>query len=532
MRDICKRIGERKAFYIVMLIGCFLRLFYIGNIPGNCALYVDEIFSGYESWSHLHYGVDYLGYHFPVYLPVWGGGMSIMQAMCQMPFIAVFGPTSFALRLPAAILGCITIYAFYYICKNIGDEKFALLSAFLLSVMPWHIMQSRWALDCNYFVGFITISVALLIKASENNKFFPLAAGFLGLTLYTYALPWVVMPLFVAGAIAYLLYCKKIRFDRYLFIGIAVLAVLAVPLLLFVMVNYGIISEIRTPVISIPKLSHFRSDELSLSPKAMIKRLYDTLVLFVSQDDGRVSDVTPMFGLYYKFSNVLILIGIAICITEAWKSLKERKTDYGVLITLLFICAMILGSTTEIFFSRINIIHIPMTFFLVKGVWFLIEILGDKALRVAVGVYGCCCIAFLMYYFTYHDDNVAFVYLDGAKSSLEYVDTLYDNGTASDDAIVHIVSGLSFTHVLFYEQYPTKQFIEDVRYADLSDVDYVMTPLSFGKYDFESAVLGKTDYEYQSGDVYICESDDSHAKEFMKENGLQIEYLGNLVVGY
>ena len=532
MSTFIKKVKENKRLVFVFAVAFFLRLFYIGNIPGNRALYADELFSGYESWSLLHFGYDYLGYHFPVYLPVWGGGMSIMQALWQMPFILIFGLNSFALRLPAGILGCITVYCFYYICKKIKGEEFAIFAAFILAVMPWHIMQSRWGLDCNYFVGFITISIALLIKATENNRFISLALGFVGLTLYTYALPWAVMPLFVVGSFVYLLFQKKIEFNRHLIIGIVVLAVIATPLMIFLLVNYDIIPEIKTGIISFPRLSHFRSDELSLSPKAMLKRFYDSLIMFVSQDDGRVSDVTPMFGLYYKFSNCFILIGIVACIIDFYNSCKKKVMDNSAFFLILFVCAVILSGITEIFFSRINIIHIPMTYFLVLGLWYIKDLLGDKVLPVAVGVYICCAVAFLGYYVTYHDDNVAEAYIDGCESALDYVDSLYESGEADEGATVQMLSGVGFTQTIFYTKYPTDKFIEDVNYADLEVTGGANIPLTLGKYDYTRQVIEGTALQYTPGDVYVCQNTDSEAIKFLQDNGLELKYFTNIVVAH
>lgn len=521
-----------KKLLIVFLFGFLVRLLYIGNIPGNTALYSDELFSGYESWSLLKYGIDYRGYHLPVYLPVWGGGMSIMQALCQMPFIAIFGLNSFSLRLPAAILGCITLYCFYYICLKSKGADFALFATFILSVMPWHIMQSRWALDCNYFVGFMAISIALLIKASENNKYLPLASLFFGLTLYTYALPWMVMPLFAIGSVCYLLLSKKITSYKYLGVSTLVLLVMAIPLMLFVLVNYDIIPEIVTPIFSVPKLPHFRSDEFSFSAKNVLRNFYNTLQLFVSQDDGRVSDVTPMFGLYYKFSNVFIFVGLASCIVSVFGKMRKSEYTGEFFIALQFVCALIIGSITEIFFSRINIIHIPMTYFCALGLWKLVEVIKGKSREIAVVVYSLACFAFLIYYFTYHDDNVALAYDDGCEDAIEYIDDSLAESGDGNDSTVYLFSGVYFTHVLFYEKYPTPQFIEDVEYADLEVTGGSMIPRKLGKYDLTVAVEGAEYPEARVGNYYVCSTSDTAALEYFKEYGLIVEYFNYIAVAH
>lgn len=515
-------------FICLLFFGCFLRLFYIGNIPGNTALYSDEIFSGYEAWSMLHYGYDYLGYHFPVYLPCWGSGMSVMQALCQMPFIGIFGLNSFALRLPAAILGCITLYAFYYICKEIKDKNFAYFATFILCIMPWHIMQSRWGLDCNYFAGFITISIALFIKSTHNKKFLPLAFCFLGLTLYTYALPWIVMPIFVLGVLVYFLMNKNIVIDRYLILSVAILILLAFPLFLFLLVNYDVIPEIRTSVISIPRLSKFRNGELITSVKSLLKNFYNSFLLFVSQDDGRVSDVTPLFGLYYKFSNPFILIGLVKCIIDIHEAFKKKVADFSFIIFLLFICSVILSATTEIYFSRINIIHIPMTYFCAYGLWSIIDILKHHSKEIVIITYSLACIIFIIYYFTYHDDAVAEAYDDGCKQALSYVSEITEPDSQAE---VHLLSGVFFTHVIFYTEYPTDRFMQDVDYADLEVTGGNMIPRKFGKYDLTHYVEGAPLTDPVKGDIYICSHSDKESVKYLEKNNMNIKHFSTILVG-
>ncbi len=452
-------LKKKNKLLIILIFGSFLRLFYIGNIPGNTALYVDEMLSGYESWSLLHYGIEYAGYPFPVYLPAWGLGMSTMQALIQMPFILIFGLNSFALQLPAAILGCITLYAFYYICKNIKSDEFALFATFMLAIMPWHIMQSRWALDCNYFVGFITIVIALLIKSSRDNRFLPLTFFFIGATLYTYALPWTVMPLFVLGSIIYLFYSKSIDKTWYLVGSIIILAIMALPLLLFIAVNMNILPEIVTPFISIPKINHFRSDEFSLSIRGMLSNLAATFNMFVKQDDGTFLGTTASFGLYYKISGVFILIGFAECLIAFFTTKKLPRNE--VYILLLFVCAVLVASSTEIYFYRINIIQIPMTFFLSNGLWYLTDILAHRSRSVIVMAYSILCFFFIVFYFTDYDSSAANFFNDGNKDAIEFVKQQRSSGVLSDDNTVHVISGMSFTAALFYEQYPTDK-VQDI----------------------------------------------------------------------
>lgn len=55
-----------------------------------------------------------------------------------------FLPTPFLIRLPFAVLGVVSVYLFYLLVKEIfDDEKVSLISVFVLSILPWHVQESR-----------------------------------------------------------------------------------------------------------------------------------------------------------------------------------------------------------------------------------------------------------------------------------------------------------------------------------------------------------------------------------------------------
>ncbi|MCR5669410.1 MAG: glycosyltransferase family 39 protein [Butyrivibrio sp.] len=519
----------KLEFLFIMIIGCFLRIFYIGNIPGNKSMYVDEMLCGYESWSILNYGFDYKGYPFPVYLPSWGTGMNALQCYVQIPFIKVFGLNSFACRLPAAILGCVSLYAFFYICKKIKDENFALFALFLLCVMPWHIMQSRWSIECNFFSGFITIAFAILIKACENHKFLPLAFLFFGLSLYAYALPWTIMPILILSITAYLLNKKSIHFDKWLIISFCILGILALPLMLFIMVNMELIPEIVTPFISIPKLIHFRSDELIFSGKSLLRNTYNTLLCFMQQDDGYKQSCTPVFGLYYKFSNTFILIGIAVSLYDFWKSRKE-SVNYAFLYIALFFCSVIIGCTIEISFYRMNMIHYPMTFFLALGLWRIIDFVKHESKTVIIFVYSLSCIFFMTYYVTYQDDIIASIYMDGCKDALARIHQLENDEIITDNGKINVLSWISFSSILFYDQYPTDEYIDEVIYEDFEVTGSRELAKSFGQYEFVPAL--DTNKAPGKNIIYMYCLADTYLTDYFEKNNMKIEYYSNIGIAY
>ena len=72
------------------------------------------------------------------------------------------------LRLPFALLGILSVYVFYLLIRKYSKNiKFALVSSFLLTVAPWHIIESRifsWGM-----IVFTLVTAGLLL-IPQNNK--------------------------------------------------------------------------------------------------------------------------------------------------------------------------------------------------------------------------------------------------------------------------------------------------------------------------------------------------------------------------
>lgn len=525
------RYKSDKKIILLFFIAFFLRLFYIGNVPGNKALYVDEMIAGYGAFSLANYGFDILGYSFPVYLTSWGTGQSIMQTIWQIPWIKLFGLNSFTIRVPAAILGCITLIAFYYICYKIRGKNFAFVALFLMSIMPWHIMQSRWALDCNYFVGFVTIALAIYIFAFDHNKFLPLSYFFWGLVLYTYALFWIVMPLLIIAITIYALSLKKIKIDRYFIIGIMVLFITSLPLIIFVLVNVGLIPEIQTPFFSIPKLTHFRSGEFTISIKEFVHRFLEFFYKFINQDDSILSYTAPYFGLYYKFSIAFIFVGLSKSFMCTIHSIKLHKYTHEIYIWIIFLCSIIVSGLVDANFYRLNVLHMTITYFCAVGITFISDSIQNNLDKIIIIIYTFACIIFIFYYFTIYDDQIAKKYEDGAEYAIEYAHELITNGDIPESAKIYPLSGVSFSAALFYEKFPTDIFLSEGILSEQELNSGYIIPLKFGRYDFTYEIEEKEYPIPEKGCIYFASDSDYDGINYMKQNEMDISYFNHIVVG-
>ncbi|GHT48844.1 hypothetical protein FACS189440_13360 [Bacteroidia bacterium] len=437
------------ATIIVLLAGLVIRWVALGVFPAG--MHQDEAYSGYEAYSLLKYGVDSWGYHNPVHFTTWGSGMNALYIYLSMIPIRLFGLSAFSIRFTQALFGSLSLVIFYLLCKETGNKKLALLGLFILAINPWHIMMSRWAWDSNLTVSFLLAGMYFFIIGLKKSPFLILSALFYGMSLYGYPTTWVTLPFILLLMIVYSLYCKRLHFSRSLVAAVIVFGMLALPMLLYVLVNYGIIPEIRTGWISIPKLVVWRSNYFSLHT------LLDTIVwlcnLFGFQR-GSIQSVLPYFGMYYLFSTPFIIWGFIDILTTGIKKLKQREFFLPLVVIFQVIGALFFLLTLSYpAVHRVNVIHLPLIFCNVYGLMLFWKKFKKTVARWVIALYS---ISFILFAYTYFTTQPPF--FSGYQQALH-------KAIASEAETVYI-SDLMHPVFLFESRYPVKDYIREVKYAN------------------------------------------------------------------
>ncbi|MBI4029179.1 MAG: glycosyltransferase family 39 protein, partial [Candidatus Blackburnbacteria bacterium] len=127
---------------IIFLIALFLRVINLASVP--VGLHGDEASIGYNAYSLLKTGKDQDGHFLPLSFDQFGDFRAAGYGYLDIPFVALFGLNAFAVRLPAALFGSLTIIIFYFFLLELFENKsIALIGSFLLAILPWHINISR-----------------------------------------------------------------------------------------------------------------------------------------------------------------------------------------------------------------------------------------------------------------------------------------------------------------------------------------------------------------------------------------------------
>jgi len=147
-------------FIAIIILGFVLRFYRLGSLP---SLNADEAAIGYNVFSLIETGKDEHGNVWPLqfqsfndYKP--GGFFYVV-----LPFVKLFGLNVWAVRIPGALLGGLTVVVLYFFVKKVFlDQKLALIASFLLAISPWHIHFSRGAWEVNAASFMILVGLWLL----------------------------------------------------------------------------------------------------------------------------------------------------------------------------------------------------------------------------------------------------------------------------------------------------------------------------------------------------------------------------------
>lgn len=199
---------------IIVLFAAFLRLWGISTNPPSLSW--DEVSIGYNAYTILNYGTDEHGVRMPIgAFAAYGDYKPSLPVYVTVPFVAVFGLSELAVRLPSALFGIATVLLLYFFVKELFRKdlySFSIchlafgipeVASLLLAISPWHIMLSRAGFEANIATFFVLLGVYLIVSARRNPglwmyAFLPFAAG-----MYTFNSARFAGPLIAVGVLIF-----------------------------------------------------------------------------------------------------------------------------------------------------------------------------------------------------------------------------------------------------------------------------------------------------------------------------------------
>ena len=193
LKQISKFFQANRILIPILILGAILRFSWISDIPPS--LNWDEISHGYNAYSILKTGKDEWGKSFPIIFKAYGDYKLPVYIYLTSLSEFLFGLNTFAVRLPSTLAGITTVIFAFLLAKKLFNRKVAVMASLLVAIEPWSLFLSRGAFEANLSLAFILSGVYFFLIGLERNKFLPVSAVLLGLSVWTYNSARVFVPL-------------------------------------------------------------------------------------------------------------------------------------------------------------------------------------------------------------------------------------------------------------------------------------------------------------------------------------------------
>jgi len=210
---------KKYLLILIIVLAFVLRFWKLDVYP---AFNADEAAIGYNAYSLIQTGRDEHGNSWPVHFQSFNDYKPGLYFYIVLPFVKVLGLNEWAVRLPGAFLGVLTVLIVYFLTNELFShrQKFTIYNlqfsiseaaAFFLAISPWHIHFSRGGWEVNAATFFITLGLLFLLKGLKSFRHLILASIFWVFAMYTYHAARVVVPLLGLGVL--LIYWSEIAKD-------------------------------------------------------------------------------------------------------------------------------------------------------------------------------------------------------------------------------------------------------------------------------------------------------------------------------
>lgn len=310
---------------------------------------------GYHAYSILKTGRDYSGNFMPLHFHSLAEWRTPLYLYSAVPTVALFGISPLGVRLPAVIFGVLGVYGIYLLFKLVfKDENVGIVSAFLLSISPWHLQYSRAGFEVTMLLSFLIFGLFFFYKSiSENGKYLWISLSLLLLTplIYSTAKLFTLMLLFFL----LITYKKEIfsiskKYILWTVVASLIFGSITIYAVLFSggSQRFNYISVFSDPVIEpevgVARLNDARvrgENGTGIQPKLLDRLMHNKFVywsekissnyiksfstdfLFVNGDPNPRHMIDDM-GMFYKIDMLLLLVGLIYFFSDKNQNYKNK----------------------------------------------------------------------------------------------------------------------------------------------------------------------------------------------------------------
>lgn len=333
-------------FVSIVFVSFVLRGLLLSLVPPSPSL--DEVSIGYNAFSILKTGSDEYGNQLPLLLRAYDDYRPALYVYLVIPFVALFGLTIEAVRIPSVLLSLVTVVTVYFLFKEIFKKELkigsivlpnmyvALLTMLLVAISPWHIYLSRLGHEVNLGLTVTILGIYFFFRAIDSKHIFAsllFSAVFFALSFYSYQSQKVIVPFLILTLI--ILFWKKLFRHVKESIGAAVVGfVIVLPALIVSLSPVGLTRLDGTTVFTDNHTLHqqrlhafvLAKEEGDILGQIVYNRRFNNLAIFfgqyISHFDpqwlffGNVKEdhKVPYLGLLYIWELPFLLMGVFVLI--------------------------------------------------------------------------------------------------------------------------------------------------------------------------------------------------------------------------
>lgn len=502
----------------IVFLGAVLRLYNLGSIPNS--LNWDEVSWGYNAYSILTTGKDEYGQILPLSFRAFNDFKQPVYVYSATIPIELFGLTPFAVRLPSALFGILTIPALYFLARNIfhsheKKEWIALLAALSFALSPWSIQFSRVAFEANVALFFTVMGSGLFVFGAQKKNIYILllALTVLSISSFTYHSAKIFTPLLTATL--FIVYFRYFLSTKKTFVVLAIFYLLLNSIWIFDMRTTArgrsvIFTSNQTELLS-PTLKYQLEDEGALVPinKFLYNRRviyakkyvqnyisnFDPNYLFVTGDNARHH--APGMGVLYLALLPVIFVGFLNLV-------KAREREKWIVFAWIVLAPLAASLAIDSPNASRSLVALPP--------WDILAGLGLSAIFVALRkrkvvlllvflVLLGNVIYYLGQYFLLTNIKTAPYWQYGYKEAVEYAIENPNESVFFDKKFEQ-----PYIFYLFYSKYNPKKYIQENGSYRTENKCYKIENAYFGECEIESGstvILPKENSKSSAGDIIV-----------------------------
>jgi 4-amino-4-deoxy-L-arabinose transferase-like glycosyltransferase len=403
-------------FGLIVLLAAILRFYKITINPPH--LYWDEASIAYNAYSLNETGKDEWGKNFPIVFKAFGDYKLPLYIYLTALSQRVFGVTDFAVRLPSAAVGVLTVVVMFFLCRQLKMKlPHCLIASLLMTISPWHWQFSRAGFEANLGLFCQITGLWLFLLSLNRNK-------------------WLILPAFIffAGAI-------------YSYHGAAITTILLIPLLFLVFrqeirkfwkqVILGIILFCLILAGYLPNYLQAAKGRINLTGENFLQMKGNPIenftnnylanfsfdyLFFHGDQDGRHS--VKKLGELYLWQLPTVLAGIYF--------LLRNRTKASTVILIGLLISALPPTVTTISPHALRGLGAVYWWQILSaiGLWFIFRKINPKLRLVAIPVIFYALALYLHVYFIHYPKAYAADWQDGAKQAtifLKKIEKDYEN---------------------------------------------------------------------------------------------------------